>query len=191
MPQENFWIRETIIHLRNDNRESKLKRERGRDDAVRATIDVRTTWTGARYLRPFSLPVPALTDCHRHHWAEYQPRVLITTLHFFYTSFQPEQATVLPSTQTICYSFKLGCISELSMMGLKMTSKSRLISHREWPKHVLLWEGWGEKKKKKSEPIQFMISLFLANGGGNFFRVSSQHFLLVVCRASCRATFQK
>lgn len=190
MPQENFWIRETIIHLRNDNRESKLKRERGRDDAVRAIIDVRTTWTGARHLRPFSLPVPALTDCHRHHWAEYQPRVLITALHFFYTSFQPDQATVLPSTQTICYSFKLGCISELSMMGLKMTSKSRLISHKEWPKHVLLWEGWGEKNVK-SELIQFMISLFLANGGGNFFRVSSRHFLLVVCRTSCRATFQK
>lgn len=56
-----------IYGMTENNRESKIKRERERDDAVRAIIDARTTWIGARHLRPFSLPVPALTDCHRHH----------------------------------------------------------------------------------------------------------------------------
>lgn len=38
----------------------------GRDDAARVVIDVRAAWKGARHLRPFSFPLPALTDCHQH-----------------------------------------------------------------------------------------------------------------------------
>lgn len=58
-----------IYRITENNRANSKATERGRerDDAVRAIIDVRTTWIGARHLRPFSLPVPALTDCHRHH----------------------------------------------------------------------------------------------------------------------------
>lgn len=46
---------------------TEQERERERDDAVRAVIDVRTAWKEARHLGPFSLPLPALTDCHQHH----------------------------------------------------------------------------------------------------------------------------
>lgn len=93
------------------DRKSKLESKESkweRDDAVRAVIDVRTAWKEARHLRPFSLPLPTLTDCHQRRWGEYQPLFLSYTLRFFYTSSQPDHATVLPSTQTICYSFKVG-----------------------------------------------------------------------------------
>lgn len=58
---------QTQKRLREKEERRERQREGGRDDAVRAIIDVRTTWMGARHLRPFSLLVPALTACHRHH----------------------------------------------------------------------------------------------------------------------------
>ena len=60
-----------------ESKESKRASER--DDAVRAVIDVRTAWKEARHLRPFSLPLPTLTDCHQHCWGEYQPLFLLCT----------------------------------------------------------------------------------------------------------------
>lgn len=99
--------RDEESELKSKEKKRETEGEGGRDDALRAVIDVRTAWMGARHLRPFSLPLPTPTDCHHQRRAEYQPLFLMNTLHFFYTSSQPDhRATVLPSTQTICYSFK-------------------------------------------------------------------------------------
>lgn len=68
--------------------------------------------------------------------------------------------------------FKVGRISELSMMGPKMTSNGRLISYTVCPKNMFCYERGG-----KSELLQ--IEIFLATVAGNFFRVSSRRFMLV------------
>lgn len=76
-PTHPFLERERVREQELKRANSNLKRaneteqeresERERDDALRAVIDVRTAWKEARHLGPFSLPLPALTDCHRHH----------------------------------------------------------------------------------------------------------------------------
>lgn len=102
----------------------------GRDDAARVVIDVRAAWKGARHLRPFSFPLPALTDCHEHRWGEYQPLFSLAPLHSF------EQYVILSELE----------ISELSMMGLKMTSNGLFISVTRRVQNMLRYERSGKSR---------------------------------------------
>lgn len=102
----------------------------GRDDAARVVIDVRAAWKRARHLRPFSFPLPALTDCHEHRWGEYQPLFSLAPLHSF------EQYVILSELE----------ISELSMMGLKMTSNGLFISVTRHVQTMLRYERSGKSR---------------------------------------------
>lgn len=102
----------------------------GRDDAARVVIDVRAAWKQARHLRPFSFPLPALTDCHEHRWGEYQPLFSLAPLHSF------EQYVILSELE----------ISELSMMGLKMTSNGLFISVTRLVQNMLRYERSGKSR---------------------------------------------
>lgn len=106
--------------------------------------------------------------------------------HFTFSTLHPSQITLLffqvPKQYVILSKLD---INELSMMGLKMTSNGCLISYTACPKHVLLWKEW-----KKLSRSKIWLVLFLAGAAGNFFRVSSLCFMLVVCHPSCPKTFQ-
>lgn len=148
----------------------------GRDDALRAVIDVRTAWTGARHLRPFSLRLPTPTDCHHQRRAEYQPVFLMSALHFFHTSIpaRPSAATVLPSTQTICYSFQnLDVSVSLAWWGWKWHQMARLIFVTQSRlQHVSLWKEWKTQADPKKNPrVEFSFRWRALPE--NFFRVSS------------------
>lgn len=107
--------------------------------------------------------------------------------HFTSSTLHPSQITPLffqvPKQYAILSKLD---ISELSMMGLTMTSNGRLITYTACPKHVSVMKGVEKVSRSK-----IWLVCFLAGAAGNFFRVSSLRFMSVVCHPSCPETFQK
>lgn len=90
------------------------------------------------------------------------------TLHFLQTSSQPDHATLLPSTQTICYSFKSWISGSLAWWRWQHDIKRPFNQLHSVSKTCFaIWKEWGKVSRSK---------IWLVFAGGccqqNFFTVS-------------------